>query len=92
MNKYELQGYYLNEIQTGHPDDFLCDLSAEVIQEEFSNLLSVWANNRLDANKLRQAMSNEIAAMICRATKSAPDVVLTKEDYQDYAEELRGNQ
>ena len=92
MNIYELQGYYLNEIQTGHPDDFLCDLSAEVIQEEFSNLLSVWANNRLDANKLRQAMSNEIAAMICRATKSAPDVVLTKEDYQDYAEELRGNQ
>jgi hypothetical protein len=91
MNKYELQGYYLNEIQTGHPDDFLCDLSAEVIQEEFSNLLSVWANNRLDANKLRQAMSNEIAAMICRATKSAPDVVLTREDYQDYAEELRGN-
>jgi hypothetical protein len=90
MNKYELQGYYLNEIQTGHPDDFLCDLSAEVIQEEFSNLLSVWANNRLDANKLRQAMSNEIAAMICRATKSAPDVVLTREDYQDYAEELRG--
>lgn len=92
MNIYELQSYYLNEIQTGHPDDFLCDLSAEVIQEEFSNLLSVWANNRLDANKLRQAMSNEIAAMICRATKSAPDVVLTKEDYQDYAEELRGNQ
>jgi len=91
MNKYELQGYYLNEIQTGHPDDFLCDLDADVIQEEFSNLLSVWANNRLDANKLRQAMSNEIAAMICRATKSAPDVVLTREDYQDYAEELRGN-
>ena len=90
MNKYELQGYYLNEIQTGHPDDFLCDLSAEVIHEEFSNLLSVWANNRLDANKLRQAMSNEIAAMICRATKSAPDVVLTREDYRDYAEELRG--
>ena len=92
MNIYELQSYYLNEIQTGHPDDFLCDLSAEVIQEEFSNLLSVWANNRLDANKLRQAMSNEIAAMICRATKSAPEVVLTREDYQDYAEELRGNQ
>ena len=91
MNKYELQGYYLNEIQTGHPDDFLCDLSAEVIQEEFSNILSIWANNRLDANKLRQAMSNEIAAMICRATKSAPDVVLTREDYQDYAKELRGN-
>lgn len=91
MNIYELQGYYLNEIQTGHPDDFLCDLSAEVIQEEFSNLLSVWANNRLDANKLRQEMSNEIAAMICRATKSAPDVVLTREDYQDYADELRGN-
>lgn len=91
MNIYELQGYYLNEIQTGHPDDFLCDLSAEVIQEEFSNILSVWANNRLDANKLRQAMSNEIAAMICRATKSAPDVVLTREDYQDYADELRGN-
>ena len=89
MNKYELQYYYLNEIRTGHPDDFLCDLSAEVIQEEFSNLLSVWANNRLDANKLRQAMSNEIAAMICRATKSAPDVVLTAEDYQDYANELR---
>lgn len=91
MNIYELQGYYLNEIQTGYPDDFLCDLSAEVIQEEFSNILSVWANNRLDANKLRQAMSNEIAAMICRATKSAPDVVLTREDYQDYADELRGN-
>lgn len=91
MNIYELQGYYLNEIQTGHPDDFLCDLSAEVIQEEFSNILSVWANNRLDANKLRQEMSNEIAAMICRATKSAPDVVLTREDYQDYADELRGN-
>lgn len=90
MNKYELQYYYLNEIQTGHPDDFLCDLSAEVIQEEFSNLLSVWASNRLDANKLRQAMSNEIAAMLCRATKSAPDVVLTSEDYRDYAEELRG--
>lgn len=91
MNKYELQYYYLNEIQTGHPDDFLCDLGAEVIQEEFSNLLSVWANNRLDANKLRQAMSNEIAAMICRATQSAPDVVLTQEDYRDYAEELRRN-
>jgi len=89
MNKYELQYYYLNEIQTGHPDDFLCDLSAEVIQEEFSNLLSVWANNRLDANKLRQAFSNEIGAMICRATKSAPDVILTAEDYQDYADELR---
>jgi len=90
MNKYELQYYYLNEIQTGHPDDFLCDLDADVIAEEFSNILSVWANNRFDADKLRQVMSNEIAAMICRATKSAPDVVLTKEDYQDYAEELRG--
>jgi len=91
MNIYELQDYYLNEIQTGHPDDFLCDLSAEVIQEEFSNLLSIWANNRLDANKLRQAMSNEIAAMICRATKSAPEVILAREDYQDYVKELRGN-
>jgi hypothetical protein len=90
MNKYELQYYYLNEIQTGHPDDFLCDLDAEVIHEEFSNILFVWSKYRLNPEKLRQAMSNEIAAMICRATKSAPDVVLTKEDYRDYAEELRG--
>jgi hypothetical protein len=89
MNQYELQQYYLNEIQTGHPDDFLCDLDADVIQEEFSNILFVWSKYRLNPEKLRQAMSNEIAAMLCRATQSAPDVVLTAADYQDYADELR---
>jgi hypothetical protein len=90
MNKYELQYYYLNEIQTGHPDDFLCDLEDHVIAEEFSNILYIWSKYRFDADKLRQHMSNEIAAMICRATKSAPDVELTSQDYRDYAEELRG--
>jgi len=69
MNIYQLQHYYINEIQTGHPDDFLVDLTNDEIAEEFSNLLAVWAENRKDAAKLQIAMSNEIAAIVCRVTK-----------------------
>lgn len=69
MNIYELQYYYINEITTGHPDDFLVDLTNDEIAEEFSNLLSVWSANRSDATKLQAAMSNEIAAIVCRVTQ-----------------------
>ena len=89
MNIYELQYYYINEITTGHPDDFLVDLTNDEIAEEFSNLLSVWAANRNDAKKLQTAMSNEIAAIVCRVTQrmDTDPIEYTAEDMRREAED-----
>jgi len=89
MNINQLQSYYLNEIMTGYPDDFLCDLDAQTIQEEFSNLLSVWVANRKDAAKLQTAMSNEIAAIVCRVTRQmdTDPVEYTTDDIRREAED-----
>ncbi len=70
MNIYELQNYLINEITTGYPDDFIVELDEEQIKEELSALLYTWSKNRHDAYKLQLAMSNEIAAMVCRVTKT----------------------
>lgn len=70
MNIYQLQDYLINEITTGHPDDFLVNLDEDQIREEFSALLYVWSQNRHDARKLQTSLSNEIAAIVCRATKT----------------------
>lgn len=70
MNIYELQNYLINEITTGYPEDFIINLDEDQIKEEFSTLLYTWSKNRHDAYKLQQAMSNEIAAMVCRVTKT----------------------
>ena len=82
MNIYELQSYYIKEITDGYPGDFLCDLDAMTVYEEFSNLLSVWSENRKDAAKLQTAMSNEIAAIVCRATETmkTDPIELTTDD------------
>lgn len=89
MNIYELQYYYINEITTGHPDDFLVDLTNDEIAEEFSNLLSVWSENREDAAKLQTAMSNEIAAIVCRVTQrmDTDTIEYTAEDMRREAED-----
>lgn len=89
MNIHQLQAYYLNEILTGYPDDFLCDLDAQTIQEEFSNLLSVWVAHRNDAAKLQTAISNEIAAMVCRVTRTmkTDPVEYTADDIRREAED-----
>lgn len=89
MNMYELQYYYLNEITTGHPDDFLVDLTNDEIAEEFSRLLFVWSQNRNNAEKLQTAMSNEIAAIICRVTKrmDTEPIEYTAEDMRREAED-----
>ena len=70
MNIYQLQDYLINEITTGHPDDFLVNLDEDQIREEFSALLYVWSQNRHDARKLQTSLNNEIAAIVCRATQT----------------------
>jgi len=82
MNIHELQSYLINEITTGYPDDFLVNLDEDQVREEFSRLLFVWSENRKDAAKLQTAMSNEIAAMVCRATETmkTDPIELTADD------------
>jgi hypothetical protein len=89
MNIMQLQQYLIGEITTGYPDDFLVNLDEDQLREEFSTLLLVWSKNRHDVYKLQQAMSNAIASMVCRVTKtmdadpvelSAYDIHCEKED------------
>lgn len=89
MNIYELQDYFVTEIATGNPDDFLVNLDQNTLAEEFSRLLFVWSQNRSDASKLQTAMSNEIAAMVCRATESmdADEIEYTADDIRREAED-----
>ena len=70
MNIYELQSYFINELTTGHPEDFLIVMDQSEIYEEFSRLLFTWYENKNDPVKLQSAMSNEIAAMVCRVTET----------------------
>ncbi len=74
----EIENMLMKDLINGFPDDVIVNM--ENPQEEFSELLFVWSQNRKDPVALHNAMSRFIANMVIRtAAKMEHDEVSTEE-------------
>lgn len=91
MNDQEFEQYLISELLDGHSNDVLCHMDAASIEEEFSELLFVWAMGQNDANELKEGMQRFLIGMIDRIVKGKrlPSYQQTAEDlYMEYQDRL----